>query len=150
MKARSLIVGMIGVLFVVGCESKSPPGGPGATGTTKSDSGARISTPENAFRLEIPSLETSIAQGESKTITVGLSRGKNFDQDVKLDIGQLPQGVKIAPANPELKASDKNVQITIEAAKDAALGHHTITLTGSPSREGAKTTATLKIEVKKT
>src|SRR5262249_11004467 len=104
-------------------------------------------TPENSFKLDLPNLETSVKQGEKKTVTVGISRGKNFNQDVKLDFG-LPPGLKMSPASPVIKAGDKNVEVSFEAAKDAALGHHTINVTGTPAT-GDKGASTLKIEVKK-
>ena len=140
--AAALIVG-------AGCEKDGTPGGPGASRTGSGNgSGVHLSTPENAFKLDMPTLETSIKQGETKKVNVGISRGKNFSQDVKLDFGMLPQGLKITPANPVIKAGDMSVDVSVEAAKDAALGHHAITVTGAPTT-GDKGVATLKLEVKK-
>jgi uncharacterized membrane protein len=99
--------------------------------------------------IDVPNLETTLKQGETKTITIGIERGKNFDQDVKLEFANLPPGVKVEPMNPTIPASEKNDQIKLEAAPDAALGEHTITVTGKPAHEGAATSATLKIQVKK-
>jgi len=104
---------------------------------------------DNTFKLDVPILSTSLKQGETKTITISLSRGKNFDQDVKLEFSGAPEGVKVTPNENSIKHSDKEVQVKIEAAKEAALGEHTITVTGTPAKDGAKGTATFKIEVKK-
>lgn len=137
-------------LVVVGCEGKSPPGGPGAPAPGSREANTpRVTQPDNSFQLDAPNLETSIKQGETKTVSVGISRGKNFDQDVKLDFGDVPQGVKVKAAESAIKASAKEVQVTIEASKDAALGHHTVKVTGTPAKDGANTSTTLKIEVKK-
>jgi hypothetical protein len=166
------------VVAFVGCAEKSPPGGPGAAksgttpakpgdttrttppaaipgdrpadtpdrGTASRDTG--LTTPENTFRIEVPRLETDIKQGESKTVTVGIDRGKNFDQDVRLEVSGAPKGVTVTPASPMIKAADKNVQLTIQAAKDAALGEHEITVTATPAKQGAKTSAKFQIQVK--
>lgn len=140
------------VLVATGCDGKSPPGGPGATGTasgTARGTGITLGQPDNTFSLDVPNLETDLKQGEKKTITIGIVRGKNFDQDVKLDFGDAPPGVKVSAVSQEIKAGEKNVQVTLEVAKDAALGEHQITVTGTPAREGAKTSAKFQIEVKK-
>lgn len=149
MKGLSAALLMAGVLAVVGCETKNTPGGPGAgaSKTPNNPSGAGMTTPDSAFRLDAPNLETNIKQGEKKTITIGISRGKNFDQDVALTFSEPPKGVKITPAG-DLKASAKDVQVNIEADKDAALGKHTVTVTGTP-KTGDKATTELKIEVQK-
>lgn len=163
---RSLCV--FAVVAIVGC-NQTPPGGPGAdkdknkptgTGTgptgTKTDTAKRdtngdktVGTPDNAFKLSLPATGTTIKQGEKETVTIGISRGKNFDQDVKLDFSGAPDGVKITPADGTLKASEKDEKVTIDAAKDAALGDHTITVKGTPAKSGEATTGSFKITVKK-
>jgi uncharacterized membrane protein len=157
MKRLWVVLGL-GLALFVGCENKSTPGGPGATRSATSPSGSAsrsstanpvAGTPEHTFRLEAPALATSLKQGESKTIKISISRGKNFAQDVKLAFTGAPMGVKVTPAEHDLKASANDVQVTIEAAKDAALGEHTITVTGTPTKEGAETSMTFKIDVKK-
>jgi hypothetical protein len=152
MKTIFMSVMVLGIAGLVGCDGKSTPGGPGAT---KTDASGRVTTKstvgtaDNAFRLDPPNLETNIKQGEIKSITIGIDRGKNFDQDVKVEFGEMPKGLKFTPANPTLKAGDKDVKISVEAAKDAALGNHTVNVTGTPAKEGAKANTTLKFEVKK-
>jgi len=159
MKTLRNVLFLVALAGLVGCQQSTPPGGPGATDKNKPatdknkpDAGKRdtgLTTPENSFRLTLPNLETSIKQGEKKTVTIGISRGKNFDQDVKLSFGNPPKGVTITPETPALKASEKEDAITIEADKDAALGEHTITVTGTPAKSGDKTSADLKIKVVK-
>jgi uncharacterized membrane protein len=137
-------------MLTTGCNNgKSPPGGPGASNAKTGPMGA-LTLPENAFRLDPPNLATSIKQGESKNIRIGIDRGKNFDQDVKMEFAGAPKGVTVKPAGNELKAGDKEMVVTVDAAKDAALGEHAIAITGTPAKDGAKTSTSFKIDVKKT
>jgi uncharacterized membrane protein len=146
MKKLVAVAAIVALLGLVGCEDKSPPGGPGANSTNRDDN-LGLTQPDNTFRLDPPNLETGLKQGETKTVKIGINRGKNFDQDVKLDFSGAPQGVKVTPASREIKANEKDVQVTIEAAQDAALGEHTITVTGTPAREGKPTTTNFKVQV---
>jgi uncharacterized membrane protein len=107
-----------------------------------------MGTAENTFKLEVPALATTIHQGEAKEVKVSISRGKNFSQDVKLTFSGAPTGVKVTPEADEIKAGATDVKVKVEAAKDAALGEHTIKVTGKP-KEGAETSLDLKIDVKK-
>jgi len=177
MAFRGLLLGAVAGL-VLGCgENKSPPGGPGAkpgmkpgttTGTTTggTTTGGTTGTntrpgdttgtgthgtsskPEDTFKITVPSGTTSINQGESKTITIGIDRAKNFDQDVALQFSEMPKGVTMTPASGSIPASEKNTKVTLMASPDAALGEHTVTVTASP-KSGAKTTATFTIKVNK-
>ena len=145
MKRTTLGLFLAGALAVVGCENKSPPGGPGAV---KPDgSTPRVTTPENAFKVSVPSVD--LKQGESKTVAVTITRGTNFDQDVKLEVAGPPQGVTVKFDDATLKAGAKEVHMTVDAANDAALGEHKVHLTATPARSGPATTAEFKVEVKK-
>jgi uncharacterized membrane protein len=146
---RNLLGGLFvaGLLLVAGCSDNRTPGGPGKGGTGP-DTGTRVTQEENTFTLKPPLLEQDIKQGETKAVKISINRGRNFDQDVKLEFSNAPQGVKIhAPS--EIKASDKEVEVKIEASNEAALGEHTVLVKGKPAREGAEATAKMKIEVKK-
>jgi hypothetical protein len=146
---KVLVIAIAGLIGLAGCDTRSTPGGPGAT-TPKRSTDVGLGQAENTFELDPPNTQTTIEQGQTKTITLGIDRGKNFSQDVKLDFSNVPPGVTITPpADGTLKASEKEVQVTIAAAKDAALGEHTITVTGTPAREGPKATNTFKIQVNK-
>jgi uncharacterized membrane protein len=141
---RQLVALTLGLAFVVGCNS-SEPGGPGAGGKKPV-----VGQGDNTFKLNAPTTETSVKQGESATVKIDISRGTNFDQDVKLEFSDTtPKGITLSPATSNIRASDKEgTTITIDAAKDAAVGHHTITVWGTPTREGSKTSVNLKVEVK--
>lgn len=138
----------VAVLAMVGCQDKSTTGGPGATGGSNRDK-PMVGQADNTFKLDAPNLKTDIKQGETKSVSLGISRGTNFDQDVALEFGQLPKGIKVNPANPAIKAGDKNVQLNIEAAKDAAVGEHNIQVTGKGAKGGPPATTSFKIEVEK-
>ena len=145
MKRTTLGLLVAGALAIVGCENKSPPGGPGAVkpdGTTP-----RVTTPENSFRISVPSVD--LKQGESKTVAVTITRGTNFDQDVKLEVASPPQGVTVKFDDAMLKAGAKEVHMTVDAANDAALGEHKVNLTATPARSGPATSTEFKVEVKK-
>jgi hypothetical protein len=131
----------VGSMILIGCETKSPPGGPGA------DNSSRVGTPDNAFTISVDSI--SVKQGESKTVTVSINRGKNFNQDVKLDVSPAPSGVTIKFDNTTIHASAEEVHMTVAASKDAALGEHTIKITATPEQSGAATAADVKVEVNK-
>jgi hypothetical protein len=147
MKRTALAFGAAFLIGTAGCETKSPPGGPGAPGPNESQ--PRVTTPDNTFRITVPATETDLKQGESKTITIGITRGTNFDQDVKLEIANNPQGVTFKFDNPSIPASAKETHLTISASADAALGEHTIVIKATPARTGAGATTEFKIEVKK-
>lgn len=129
MKMSILCVTAFGLLAFAGCGS-GKPGGPGA-GTDNSK--PVVGTADNAFTLGMPLLSTKIRQGETKDVTISISRGKNFDQDVAIQFANVPQGVTIAPMSPMLLKSDKEVHVTITAADDAAVNDFTVGVTGHPA-----------------
>lgn len=158
-------------LAVVGC-SDSTPGGPGAvanretrtenrdsvtttpnatTETARNDGSTTVNRPtygeaDRTFELSTPVLSTRVKQGETKTVTIGISRGKNFDQDVMVNVTGSPEGVTIDPVTPKIAHGEKDVQVSIKAAENAALGDFTVNVTGHPET-GADASTTLKLTV---
>ncbi len=137
-----------------GCNTGTT-GGPGADKAKKSETESKLKLaedkvhqPEDTFNLSVPTLSTKIKQGETKTVTIGISRGKNFDEDVSLKFADAPKGLTVEPASPVIKHGDKEVKLTIKAAEDAALGDFTIQVTGHP-RKGGDATNELKITLQK-
>jgi len=100
------------------------------------------------FQLSLPTLSTSLKQGETQTISIGITRDKTFDQEVALMFGEMPMGVTFEPAAPVIKHGDKDVQIKVTAANDAALGNFVIKVTGHPAR-GADASQEFKLDVVK-
>jgi len=87
---------------------------------------------DDGFKIAVPLFDTSVKQGEVQTVTVSLQRGKNFKQDVTLQINAT-KGISVAPTDVSVKASDKpELQLRIEAAKDAAIGEYRVQVKGTP------------------
>src|SRR5579862_1136882 len=103
MKKVFAICGLLAAVALVGCDKGgSTPGGPGVT---RPDSGRNVmSEADETFSLSLSSSSTTIKQGETKTITVSVKRGKNFGEDVQLKIEGAPKGVSFDPASPTIKA----------------------------------------------
>ena len=140
-----------------GCnETKSTPGGPGATGTQGKgtrDNTPRDTTPrdtaakDNSFTIAAPSSE-SIKQGQSKEIGIRVNRGKDFKQNIKLTVTSEDKGVMLKPEHAELKASDNagELKFNLEVGKDAAIGEHRITVKATPETgQPTDTTFTVKV-----
>jgi hypothetical protein len=149
MKMRFAALSMAALLATVGC-NQGTPGGPGAVQNPGSTTANRptYKDSERTFTMTVPTLRTDVKQGDTKDIKIGISRGKEFDQDVKLTMTGLPQGVTIEPANPMIKNSDKEVTLHMHAAADAALGDFTVKVMGRPN-QGADATNDLAISVSK-
>jgi hypothetical protein len=124
-------VAAISLIGLAGCGSGSA-GGPGAS-NKNNDNSPRVGTAEQTFTLSVPTLQNRMRQGETNQYTIGINRGKNFDQDVSIKLEGLPKGVTMEPSAPMIKHSEKEVKITFKAANDAALGESTIKVTGHPS-----------------
>jgi uncharacterized membrane protein len=131
-------------LVLVGCNDVNKPGGPGATAGDKNK--PVVGTAEETFTLNPPNFSENIKQGESKVVSIGINRGKNFDQDVKLAFDNIPQGITIEPKSPAIKKGETEAKVTLKAAADAAVGTFTIKITGNPDR-GAPASNELKITV---
>jgi len=143
---KSAFIGLLvtALIGLVGCEQYQS-GGPGAT---SQESRRVVGQPEETFSLDMPNLSTKLHQGETKPVTIGIKRGKNFDEEVVLRFVDLPKGVTIEPAQPVLKHGEKEAKVNITAANDAALGDFTVHVTGHPSK-GADASNELKIKIVK-
>jgi len=104
--------------------------------------------PIDTFTLSAPLLSTSVNQGESKEVSIGIKRDKTFDQDVTLNFGEMPEGVTIEPADPVIKAGETEAKVTITCAADASLGDFGIKVTGHPA-EGRDAMTEIKVTVAK-
>jgi hypothetical protein len=135
---------LLGALFI-GC-NQGTPGGPGtSTGTTRK---SELVQADDTFNLSADTLPTSIKQGEHISTSIGIKRGKNFDEDVELKFANLPTGVTMEPSTAVIKHGDMDVKFTLEARKNAALGDFTILATGHPAK-GSDAEISIKISVKK-
>ena len=142
---KLLSITALGCLALAGCGS-GKPGGPGAAGEPNKPV---VGTAENAFTLSPPMTSTTVRQGETKEVTISISRGKNFDQDVAIHFERAPQGVTITPATPTLPKSDKEVRVMVAAADDAGVNDFTVDVIGHPATgPDAKNEMKLKIAKK--
>jgi uncharacterized membrane protein len=134
---------LAGALFtlvgLVGCD-KGTPGGPGA------DKDSKIKLADDSFNLSVPN--TKLKQGETQDVVIGISRGKNFQEDVVLVFDDLPTGVSAEPASPTIKPGDSKVTVKLKAKDDAALGDHAFKVKGKPSK-GKESTNEAKVTVNK-
>jgi uncharacterized membrane protein len=142
------IIGLLLAALVAftGCNDKGTPGGPGATNPTAKK--PVLGNADDTFSLDVPNLSTTIKQGETKAVSIAISRGKNFDEDVTLKCTGVPKGVTIDPASPAIKHGDKEAKLTITAADDAALGEFAIKVTGRPAK-GSEASNEFKLTVTK-
>ena len=110
-----------------------------------SPKGGSVSKGEG-FKIAVPTFTTEVKPGEIQTVTISLERGESFKQDVKLEI-KAAKGISIDPAKVLVKAGDKpDVQLTITAPKDAALGEYKVSVTGTPTT-GEPTSVEFKVKV---
>lgn len=98
------------------------------------------------FKITVPTLGTTIKQGETQSVILSLERGDLFNQDVTLKI-EAPKGLTFDPAKLLVKAGDKpEMQFRISADKDAALSEHRVSVTGTPIM-GAPTSVEFNVKV---
>jgi hypothetical protein len=147
----TLLVG--GLLVLVGCNRESPRGGPGAEKANKgektSTSTASSTSPDRAdtFTIKVPSGNTNVTQGEQKEVTVTLSRGSKFDEDVKLAF-KAPNGIQVTPPDTMAKKGGDEIRVTVKAMPDAPVGTTNIEVTGTPTH-GSATKVEMAVEIKK-
>jgi len=100
------------------------------------------------FKIAVPTFDTKVKQGEIQNVTISLERGDSFKQDVTLEIKlSKGEGITFDPAKVLVKASDKpDVQLTITAPKDAALGENIVSVTGTPTT-GEPTSVEFNVKV---
>ena len=168
---KLLVAGlMMSLSTLLGCGTRSEPGGPGASasatssstgGTTSRQSGYHgpgttepnrdiVGKPKNdTFDIKVPALATTIKQGESKEVAVTVERSKDFKEDVTLKATTQDKGLTVSPSTHTVKSTEADTQVkfTVSATKEATVGEHTITITGTPTT-GAPTSIGLKVNVK--
>jgi len=145
---KSSFAGLVALVPIVlaGCGQVSTPGGPGVTTPPKKQ--PAYGEAEKTFNLSVPRMSTSLHQGETKEVSIGIERGKNFEGDVTLTFADGPEGVSIGSASPIIKHGDTAAKVTLKATADASLGDFTVKVTGHPT-QGSDATSELKITVAK-
>jgi uncharacterized membrane protein len=146
MKTRlAAVLLLLSLVALAGC-NQGQPGGPGTEDPNNKK--PMVGQANETFNLSAPVLPTSLKQGEKVVISIEMKRGKDFDEEVKLEFGELPKGISIDPSSPTVKHGDTEAKLTIAAAKDAAIGDFTINVTGHPTK-GADASVGFKVSVSK-
>ena len=142
MKLFSVAMTLVLTVSLVGC-GRGTPGGPGATkkvetttdpntGETKSKVSTTAVDSDATFKLKPPITSVNVKRGEKIETSMGISRGSKFDQDVALHFDNMPKGVSIEPASPQLRKGTDEAKFFIAAAKDAEPGSYTVKSSGRP------------------
>lgn len=100
---------------------------------------------KDSFTLSMPDA-SPIKQGTEQTLTIGIDRDDDFNQDVSLSFGDLPMGVTLEPESPVIKNGEAGAQVKMTVAENASLGDFTIPVTGSPT-DGVKNSDKIELTV---
>lgn len=147
---------VLGLLVAVGC-SQDKPGGPGVAESPNSEEAATpaptvaakpiLGEGENTFSLSMPFRSVTVNQGEEKSVVIGINRGRNFGEEVKIKLAGLPAGVSMTTAEPVIKHGSTDAEIVLQAADDAALGDFTVKVTGHTASSGADASNEFKLTI---
>ncbi|MGD0785126.1 MAG: hypothetical protein ABR969_04865 [Sedimentisphaerales bacterium] len=100
---------------------------------TDSAKGGSVAKGEG-FKIDVPTFDVKVKQGETQSVTIKLQRGESFKQDVKMEIVTAKGGISVSPEKVLVKASDKpEVELTITVPKEAALGEYKVSVKGTPT-----------------
>jgi hypothetical protein len=144
MNRQIATIALVFILTTTGCDKGTRSNAPGLM---QKEEPTQDRLNANGFKLVTPS--TTIAQGEKTQLTIGIERGENFSEDIALTFESLPQGVTIEPLQTVFKITASKETVSIEAAKDAALGNFTINVISKPARQRQETIEPIKLTVKR-
>lgn len=168
---KLLAMAVVVALGTVGCESKSPPGGPGAqktttssTSSTTADRGTAKGTGDHSattttttttargqsaetFKLVKPST-TELKQGEAKEVTVKIDRGRDFKEPVMISFEQLPKGVTLEPATAEIQPGHDQAVFKVKTTNDTPVGDAMLNVLAKP-KTGESVRMEMKVKVDK-
>jgi hypothetical protein len=78
----------LALVTITGC-NQGTPGGPGVTNPPQKQ--PAYGEAEKTFKLSVPRMSTTLHQGETKEVAIGIERGKNFEGDVTLTFADAPE-----------------------------------------------------------
>ena len=144
-------------IALIGCTQESGPGGPGVSNIPRPTNPAnpdRPATTINAnvadkaqtFTLHVPEINTNVDQGKKEDVTISISRGKQFNQPVKLQF-KAPAGLTVTPAEPVIAGGQDKIKVSVEASKNAAAGKTNIQVIAVPE-SGQTVSLQLPVQVK--
>lgn len=141
-----LTLSISGLLALTGCEKETDVGGPGAARTGGGVSERDNANTEDTFVLTCPSGEVDITQGETQTIEIGIERGDDFKQNVKVSLMAPIEGMSLEPADATFSGDNYEMEVKLVAAADAPLGVTSVTLIGKPD-SGESVNAGIKVKI---
>jgi hypothetical protein len=103
---------------------------------------------KDSFTLSMPFWTTGLKQGETKAVSISISREKKFDQDVTLKFDGLPKGISVEPASAVIKNGETEAKFVLKAVDEATLGEFRAMVTGHPTK-GADASHEFKFTVAK-
>jgi hypothetical protein len=155
-KLLSVGLSVLMLAVAVGC-SESSSDGPQAIAPTKREQPNEpvkvvakkpiAGEADNTFSLSVPFESVTLAQGEEKSMLIGINRGEDFREEVTIKVSGLPQGVTLETAKPVIKQGDTEAALMLKAAPDAAVGDFTIKVTGQTASSGADFSKEVKLTV---
>ena len=117
LKRLSAILVASAALAFGGCNTSSTGGSPGT---------------DYAFKIAGPDLATTLKQGEKKVVKITVTRKNDFKDALAFSATE-PNGLKVTMDHKTLASSDPaEVNLTVEAEKNAPLGEHIIKVTAKP------------------
>lgn len=132
--SRGLAVGLMLfslALLNAGCNKETDVGGPGAAGT-----GGGVADYEGAsadsFQLTMPDGEVALKAGETKTWTIGIERGENFNQKVDVTVMAPKEGITVEPSQGSFEGDMSEMEVKITAQAGAPAEKTSISVIGRP------------------
>lgn len=133
-KFLCIAVMTLGILIFAGCDVETEPGGPGTQGRSPTTPGDddMVTNADNTFRLTVPSGEVEVDAGGSQAIKVGIERGSEFKQTVKVTVMAPADKITVSPKEITFRGDQVEAELTLTAVAAAIPGETNITLIGKP------------------
>jgi hypothetical protein len=147
MKTAFVGLAAAALLTFAGC-NEGTPGGPGVTNPSPAREQPSFGQRAGTFKLSAPVMSTTLHQGESKDVKIGIDRGKDFDESVTLAFSEEPKGVTVESPSPVIKRGDTEATVVLKASPDASLGDFTVKVMGHPTT-GPDAVSEFKVTVAK-
>lgn len=101
---------------------------------------------KDGFSLNLPRSATSLTQGATRSVEIGVDRQKAFADDVSIRFGEFPTGVTAEPSEPLIEKGKSSVRVVLSATDEAALGDFTVNVVGHPP-QGNDASGILRLDI---
>ncbi len=102
---------------------------------------------DQTFSLSVPFESIALTQGEEVSVRIGINRGENFGEQVKIELSGLPKGVSLETKESNISQGKTGVDLTLKATADAALGNFTAMVIGHTASSSADFSKEIKLNV---